>query len=273
MLKVLLTFVFGLVCFYILLAAAVYFYQKRLIHVPFTKYVETPIDREIPFEPVVLQPSSENATLNGWLVEVPNSDYTVLLFGGNAGNMSYMIDTIEMFYQLGHTVFVYDYRGYGASKGKLSERAMYNDVRLAWNFLTETRQTSPNNIVLFGRSLGTAMASWAATEFDPAALIMESGFTSLADMGKIYYRWLPTNFMLRFRYDNLSRIPRVRCPTLFIHSPEDELIPYTHAERLYAATTSEKSFLTISGDHNYGYLNSGETYTTGIEEFLNQYVH
>ncbi len=273
MLKIALTFAFGLVCVYILLAVSVFFYQKRLIHIPFTVYMETPEGRGIPFESVVLKQQSDKATLNGWLIEVPNSEFTVLLFGGNAGNMSYMIDTIELFYKLGHSVFIYDYRGYGSSTGKLTESAMYDDVRLVWEYLTETKQVSPNSIIVFGRSLGTAMASWAATEFDPAALIMESGFTSLADMGKIYYRWLPTNFMLRFRYDNLSRISFVRCPTLYIHSPEDELIPYAHAERLYAATTSEKRFLTISGDHNYGYLNSGETYTRGIEEFLNQYLN
>ncbi len=273
LLKFVLTFVFSLVFIYILIAVSVFFYQKRLIHIPFTTYTETPKDRAIPFESVVLKQQSDNATLNGWFIEVPHSKYTVLLFGGNAGNMSYMLDTIDLLHKLGYSVFIYDYRGYGASTGKLTERAMYDDVRLAWDYLTETRQTSSNDIIVFGRSLGTAMASWAATEYDPAALIMESGFTSLVEMGEIYYRWLPTNLMLRFRYDNLSRVPRLRCPTLYIHSPEDELVPYAHAERLYSATLSDKSFLTISGDHNYGYLESGETYTRGIEEFLNQHLH
>ncbi|MDE0308642.1 MAG: alpha/beta hydrolase [Acidiferrobacterales bacterium] len=273
MLKVFLTFVAGLACVYLLLAMSVFFYQKRLIHIPFTAYAQTPEDRAIPYESVVLRQPAGDAALNGWLIDTPDSKYTVLLFSGNAGNMSYMLDSIEFFHQLGHAVFIYDYRGYGASTGKLTERAMYDDVRLAWEYLTEVRQTSPDNIIVFGRSLGTAMASWTASEYDPAALIMESGFTSLADLARIYYRWLPTGILLRFHYDNLSRISQVKSPTLFIHSPEDELIPYTHAQRLYAAATSEKALLTISGDHNYGYLDSGETYTGGIREFLIQFVY
>ena len=272
MLKSLIIFVLGLSSIYVMVAAGAFVFQKHLIHVPFAKYVATPDDRGMPFESVVLNQHNDNAKLNGWFVKHPDSQYSVLVLGGNAGNMSYMLDTVELFYKLGYSVFTYDYRGFGASEGKLTEPAMYDDASLAWNYLTETKQIAPENIVIFGRSLGTAVASWIANEFNPAALIMESGFTSLENLGAIYYKWLPTKYLLKFRYDSLSRISKVTCPILYIHSTEDELIPYTQSEKLYAASTAEKTLLAISGNHASGYFDSGETYTNGIENFLNQYT-
>ena len=270
--KSLIIFVLGLSSIYVMVAAGAYVFQKHLIHVPFAKYVATPDDRGMPFESVILKQQNDTAKLNGWFVKHPDSKNGVLVLGGNAGNMSYMLDSVELFYKLGYSVFIYDYRGFGASEGILTESAMYDDASLAWNYLTQTRQIAPDNIVIFGRSLGTAVASWIASKFNPAALIMESGFSSLEKLGTIYYKWLPTKYLLKFRYDSLSRISKVKCPTLYIHSTEDELIPYSQSEELYAASTSEKSLLTISGNHARGYFDSGETYTKGIEDFLKQYA-
>lgn len=268
MLKSLIIFLLGLASIYTIVLAGTFIFQKHLIHVPFAGYVATPTDRGMRFESVTLRQQNDTARLNGWFVEHSDAQFTVLVFGGNAGNMSYMLDTVHMFHEMGYSVFIFDYRGYGASEGELTESAMYDDARLAWNHLTDTRQILPDNIIVFGRSLGAAMASWVASEYKPAALIMESGFTSLERLGAIYYKWLPISYLLRFRYDNLSRIANVNCPVLFIHSSEDELVPYSESVDLYRATTAERSLLTISGNHARGYLDSGEAYTNGIEAFL-----
>ena len=263
-----LIFVLGIAALYSVLAVGMFIFQKHLIHVPFKAYVGDPSARGLDYESVTLVPSAEDAKLSGWFVEQPDARFTALVFGGNAGNMSYMLDTVELFADLGLSVFIYDYRSFGSSEGKLTERAMYDDAELAWEYLTQTRQIPPDRIVVFGRSLGGAVASWVATQYQPAALIMESVFTKLEDMGKVHYRWIPTKYLLRFRYDNLSRIDQVRCPILFIHSREDELTPFAHSERLYDAATADKHLLAISGNHASGFLESGTVYTEGIEDFL-----
>ena len=101
---------------------------------------------------------------------------------------------------------------------------------------------------------------------------MESSFTSIPDMGRLYYKWLPTEQILRWRYDNGSRIAEVDCPVLFIHSAEDELIPYQQAEQLYEKAKNPKKFLTLEGDHMEGYLVSENVYFDGIRDFIQQYV-
>ena len=273
MLKSFVIFFLGLVCIYVALAGGIFYFQKRLIHVPFSSYSETPADRGLEFETLKLEHQSDKALLNAWYLEQPELDKTVLLFGGNAGNMSYMLETIEFFYGLGYSVFIYDYRTFGSSTGKLTERAMYDDAEIAWRHLTETKKIPPDRIVLFGRSLGGAMASWLASKYSPGALIMESAFTSMMDMASIYYKWLPTNLLVRFRYDNISRISQIQSPTLYIHSPDDELTPYKFSERLFDAMTIEdKSFLTIHGNHAQGYIESGDLYAGGIDDFLKNYL-
>ncbi len=270
MTKNLLLLIIGLASVYVVISAFLFIYQKHLIHVPFTEWTGTPKDKGLTYEDVVLTNSKDHAELHGWFIPHQQSKYTFMLFSGNAGNMSYMLDTFKMFHELGYSIFIYDYRGYGKSRGKLTESAMYSDANLAWTYLTETRNIPAEQIIVFGRSMGAAMATWLATAHKPAALIMESSFTSLVDMGRIYYKWLPTKYLLRWQYDNLSRISTIQSPTLFIHSPDDELIPYLHSERLFEAATARKEFLTISGDHMEGFVESGDVYISGISDFINR---
>ena len=270
MAKNLLLLIIGLASVYVVISAFLFIYQKHLIHVPFTEWIGTPKDKGLTYEDVVLTNSEDHAELHGWFIPHQHSQYTFLLFSGNAGNMSYLLDTLKMFHELGYSIFIYDYRGYGKSRGKMTESAMYSDANLAWTYLTETRNIPAEQIVVFGRSMGTAMATWLATAQMPAALILESSFTSLVDMGRIYYKWLPVKYLLRWHYDNLSRISTVQSPTLFIHSPDDELIPYLHSERLFEAATARKELLTISGDHMEGFLESRAAYLSGISDFINR---
>ena len=195
------------------------------------------------------------------------------MFSGNAGNISYMLDNIEILYRLGFSIFIYDYRTYGNSSGKLTEQAMYSDAELGWFYLTETRDIARENIVVYGRSLGAAVASSVAERFQPAGLIMESAFTSMHAMARAIYPWLPTKNLLRWHYDNLDRISRVNTPVLFIHSPDDELVPYSHSKQLYGATRSPKVLLTISGGHIHGFSESGDTYIDGIRSFVDSFVN
>ena len=263
--------IFALIAIYVTICAFMFFSQKNLIHIPYAQFIDDPSNYGMHYEEVYLD-ADDGARLHAWYLPHPEAQYTFWIFSGNAGNKSYMLDSIEMIYKLGYSVFIFDYRGFGPSTGHSSEQAMYRDTELGWAYLTKTRAISPDRIILHGRSLGTAMASWLAANRHPAALIMESGFTSMADMAKRYYRWLPIDLLLRWQYNNLERIASIQSPILFIHSPDDELTPYTHSQQLFDAAPDNKRFLNIFGDHLEGFKESRETYTSGIEDFMTEFV-
>ncbi len=267
MLQKLFLLIVGLALLYLVVVFAFYFLQKGFIHYPSARIDTTPDKHGFEYENINLN-TDDSARLHGWFLPHPNPRFTLLFYHGNAGNISHRIDSFRIFHDLGLSVFIYDYRSYGLSTGKLTENAMYQDAELAWKYLTDTRGIPPKQIIVFGRSLGTAMASWVASKYAPAGLIMESGFTSIPNMARIYYKWMPTQFMVKWYYDSLSRIGSVKCPTLYVHSKRDDLVPYSESIKLYKATQSRKEFLEIFGGHNYGFVESGSTYTEGLDRFI-----
>ncbi len=264
--------IIGALAFYLLICLFMFFSQKSLIHIPYAQFIGTPIDHGMQYEEVYLD-TDDSARLHAWYIPHPKAEFTFWIFSGNAGNKSYMLDSIKMIYDLGFSVFIFDYREFGPSTGKLTEQAMYRDSEICWQYLTQSRGISADRIVLHGRSLGTAMASWIAAKTKPAALIMESGFTSMSDMAKHYYKWLPIDWLLRWQYDNLGRIASITSPILYIHSPADELTPYHHSQQLFAATAGDKEFLTISGNHEDGFVESADVYTDGIVQFMGRFLN
>ncbi len=265
--KILSVVVSSALLIYVAICVFMLFFQKHLIHIPYEQLVGDPLSKGMEFEDLYLT-TPDNAQLHAWYIPNSNSDYTFWIFSGNAGNKSYMLDAVQLIYDLGYSVFIYDYRGYGPSKGKLTEQTQYEDAEFLWKYLTQTRNIPPNQIVLHGRSLGTAMASWVATNAEPAALILESGFTSVTDMSKHIYGWLPIDLILRWKYDNLERITQYSGPTLLIHSTDDEIVPYQHSVRLFEAAPGTKQILELSGTHLEGYMDNKEIYTDGIARFI-----
>ncbi len=244
-----------------------FFFQKNLIHIPYKQLTSNPLELSMTFEEVVLT-TPDQASLHAWYIPHPEAQYTFWIFSGNAGNKSYMLDTIRLIHDLGYSVFIYDYRTYGPSTGRLTEWNMYQDTAVVWNYLTEVKHTPPEHIILHGRSLGTAMATWVATQTSPAAVILESGFTSMTEMAQNLYGWLPIRLLLQWNYDNLGRIRNISTPILIIHSPDDEIVPFSYAQRLYDAAVSKKQFLKISGNHLEGYMENRDKYASGIKNFI-----
>jgi fermentation-respiration switch protein FrsA (DUF1100 family) len=169
---------------------------------------------------------------------------------------------------MGLSVFIIDYRGYGRSEGRINERGSYQDAHAALRYLTEERGISTENMIYFGRSLGAAVAIELATHRLPKAVIAESCFPSIADVGARLYPWLPVRLLSRIHYDSMPRVAALGCPKLFIHSRDDEILPFRLADRLYNAAAKPKQLLEIQGDHNSGFLISGTTYVDGLIEFL-----
>lgn len=270
--RVLASLVFVLVATYLGLVLLLTAFQSRLIYFPTRQLDTTPADVGLAYEDVDFT-AADGVRLHGWWVPAETRRGAVLFFHGNAGNISHRLESISFFNRLGFDTFIFDYRGYGRSAGRPSEEGTHRDAAAAWLHLTSTRGVDPSEIVLFGRSLGGAVATWLAVQqadrTPPAALILESTFTSVGDMARDHYPWLPRGPFVRIRYPTLERIGRVRAPVLVVHGPADEIIPFEHGRRLFDAAAPPKQFLEIAGRHNEGWLVS-RNYASGFREFLDE---
>ena len=212
--------------------------------------------------------AADGTRLHGWFVPATSPRGTLLFSHGNAGNIGHRLDSIRQFHSLGLNVLIYDYRGFGASEGKPTEAGTYLDVKAAWDYLLEERMIAAQEIIIFGRSLGAAMATELASQNRSAAVILESAFTSVPDMAASIYPWLPVRLLSRYQYNNLEKVSLISSPLLVIHSRADEIVPYVHAERLFAAANEPKQFLELSGGHNDGNHVSHDVYMQTLRRFL-----
>ncbi len=256
---------------YVVLVGLAFLFQERLLYFPLRNLATSPASINLAYEEVRFE-AADGIELSGWFIPAVEPKGVVLFFHGNAGNISHRLDSIATFHRLGLSVFIIDYRGYGQSEGRPTERGTYLDAEAAWRYLVQERQIRPTEIVLFGRSLGGAVAAWLAEQQRPAALILESTFTSVPDVAAQSYPFLPVRLLSRIHYDTLERLPKIDCPVLVIHSPDDRLIPYSHGRRLLAAAKEPKAFIALRGGHNEGFIIAGPEYEAKLAEFIENYV-
>jgi fermentation-respiration switch protein FrsA (DUF1100 family) len=254
---------------YLVVCAVAFLYQDRLVYFPERDIAATPREVGLEYRDIELR-TEDGLRLHGWFVPSVGSGRALLFFHGNGGNISHRLDSIRIFHELGMSVLIFDYRGYGASEGSPGERGIYLDAEAAWHHLVDVEGYPPRDIVLFGRSLGGAVAVEVATRHEPRALILESTFTTLTEVGARAYPWLPVRWLSRNRYDARSRIGRVTCPKLFIHSRDDELVPFALGRRLFELAPEPKEFLEIHGHHNDGFLVSETRYRQALQHFLSR---
>lgn len=248
-------------------AALLYLFQERLIYFPERTLIATPEDLGLAFDDLHLR-TEDGLDIHGWYIPGLDPERPLLFLHGNAGNISHRLETIEIFHELGLSVLIIDYRGYGLSEGRPGEAGSYRDAEAAWNYLVEHRGISPSTIIVFGRSLGGGVAAGLAGKFEPGALILESTFTSVTALAEEIYPFLPVKWLCRIHYPNLERIKHIAAPKLLIHSEDDELVPFTHGESLYRAAKPPKTFLKLRGGHNDGFLFDRARYKAGLENFL-----
>lgn len=252
--------------------ALVFVFQEKMIFFPGKTVGASPGSIGLPYEDVYLA-TDDKIKIHGWYVPHPDAEATLLFFHGNAGNISHRLDSISIFYDLGLSVFIIDYRGYGNSDGRPSEDGTYRDAMAAWDYLVGERRRRPDEIIVFGRSLGGAVAASLAATVTPAAVILESTFTSMKELGKHHYPFLPVSRISRVHYPVDRYISSFKCPVLIIHSPQDEVVPFGLGRRLFEHAPEPKMFLSISGDHNNGFLLSRDAYVKGIRQFFQTYVN
>ena len=255
---------------YFIFLLYIYWNQGNMIHLPDLpgRQIEaTPEQIDLTYESVNLI-ASDGVKLTGWFIPAEHPRATLLFFHGNAGNISHRLDTLELLHDLQLAVLIIDYRGYGESEGKPTEEGLYRDAEAAWEYLTETRGIPEYEVLLFGRSMGGAVAAYLAEHHDALGLVLESTFTSIPDLAEQLYPWVPVRLLTHYRYDTASRLPNIDMPILIIHSPDDEIIPFSHSQALYEIASEPKCFVEIQGGHNTGLLESWETYRRGWDKFI-----
>ncbi len=252
---------------YLLVGGFIYFAQDSMVYRPDTRLEATPEEIGLAFEDVRLT-AKDGVKLHGWYVPADQERGVVLFCHGNNGNISHRLDTIRIFHSLGLSTLVFDYRGYGESEGVPSEEGTRLDALAFWEHLTGERAVPPERIILWGRSLGGAVAARLASETKPAALVVEAAFTSIPDMGAERYPFLPVRLLSRYEYSTEHYVAEAPCPVLVIHSPEDSVVPYAFGRRLYEAAPAPKEFLEIFGRHGDGYVTAEKVYAEGVEAFL-----
>lgn len=254
---------------YGLLVVFVYFMQDRMLYlaeVPGRTLTMTPADIGMTYQDVSIE-TTDSVTLHGWFI-AGQSSQVLLFFHGNAGNISHRLDSIGQFHNLGLSVLIIDYRGYGQSAGRTTETGIYRDADAAWRYLIEDRGIVANDILIFGRSLGASVASRLASRNQPLALIVESSFTSIPDIAQDLYPWLPARWLSHLSHATRDYVRNVRCPILVIHSRDDEIIPFHHGEAIFASANEPRTLLTIRGTHNDAFLIDEAVYVEGFRTFL-----
>ncbi len=259
-----------IVAIYIGLTLIMFLLQDYFIYFPTQEMMATPATIGLAYEEVLFE-TADGIKLSGWYVPVIEAKNVVIFFHGNAGNISHRLESIALFHRLGLNVLIFDYRGYGLSQGTISEQGIYLDAEAVFAYLVQERGFKPEQIIIFGRSLGGAVATWLAQKHPPQALILESTFTSIPDMGARQFPFLPVRLLARNQYNTINRLPHLSAPILIIHSPDDELIPYSHAQTLFKVAPEPKTFLEIRGGHNEGFVIS-TNYETGLRDFLAQHI-
>ncbi len=260
----------NIILIYLGLLLLISIFQAKLIFFPTSEIATTPATYQWDYEEITRNVDGE--TTHGWFISAPDTSRGTVLFShGNAGNISDRLESIKIFRDLDFNTLIYDYGGYGKSSGSPSEKRCYADIRSQWEYLTKERQIPEDKIILFGRSLGGGPTAQLATEVDPAAVILESTFASIADMAHGQFPIFPTTLLLKHKFNTIHKVPEITAPVLHIHSSDDTLIPYTHGQKLFEASTQPKQFHDLHGDHNEGYLISKD-YPQAVNEFLTRHL-
>lgn len=262
------TIVLGLV----LLNGFMYLRQPSMIFYPSREMVAKPSDWGLDYSDVQLV-SDDGVALHGWYIPHPGAQRAVLFLHGNGGNISHRGDSVPIFHRLGFNVLIIDYRGYGQSEGRPSEAGLYQDAASAWRYLTETREFAHQDIVIFGRSLGGAVAAQLASQVDAGALILESTLSTARDFAASAFPFLSHVLYVRYDFNSVARLQHVNCPVLVLHSPADQIMPYRLGEKLYAAAREPKQFVALRGDHNSGFLLSQPGYEQALGKFIGTILH
>ena len=253
--------------------------QRESIFEPTAVLQTSPARLGAPFEELRIPSGSgaERGDLHAWWIPAEKPDApTVLYLHGNSRNISYNLENALRYRALGSNLLLVDYRGYGKSSGgKPSEAKVYEDAEAAWQYLVRQRGVKPQQLFIYGHSLGGAVAIDLALRHPEAAgLITESTFTSMQAMGELKYDFLPAGLLLNQRFESLQKIPQLKIPALLIHGTWDQKVPVGMAQQLFEAAPQPKTLVMIEGgEHSNNAAVGWVEYRDAVSAFIGQYAH
>lgn len=259
---ILLIIAFILVFFYLR------YFEKKNLYFPLRTIEATPKDIGLNYENVTFT-TKDGVRLSGWFIPANPSRATLIFCHGNAGNISHRLEKIKIFINLNLDVLIFDYRGYGMSKGSPSENGLYLDAEVVYDYLINVKNIPPQKTIVFGESLGSAVAVDLAYKHDLAGVIVEGGFTSVKDMAKRIFPFIPA-FIYASKFDSLEKIKNIKSPKLIFHSVDDEIVPFEFGEKLFHTAAKPKEFVKIRGGHNDAFFISQEVVVSKIDEFISR---
>ena len=247
------------------------YFEVKSIYFP-TKQIEFyPKDIDLDYEEISFN-TKDNVSLNGWFIPGKRPRATLIFCHGNAGNISNRLEFIRLFNSINLNIFIFDYRGYGKSKGSPNEKGTYLDVRAAYEYVCSRDDVDKNKVIVYGESLGGAVAiDLAKDQEDLMALITFGSFSSTKDMAKAVYPFLPIWFMVSMKYDNISKVKDIKIPKLIAHGANDEIVPFKQGEALFKEAANPKEFLVLRGGHNDAILIEQGEFLKKVDEFLTKY--
>jgi hypothetical protein len=241
--------------------------ENALVFHPYRPLDNTPASYRLDYREVFFD-AADGERLHGWFFPLDVASPVLLFYHGNAGNISHRIDNIALLLDRDLQVFIFDYRGYGRSTGKPSETGIYQDGLAAYDYLTNREDVAPHDIILFGRSLGAAVALEVSLQRDARSLVLESAFTSTREMARTMPFFFPLSFLLPAHYNNIDKISRASVPKLIIHGKDDEIVPFSMGMKLFQAAKEPKYFLPLDGaTHNDTFIVGGTTYFDTLAAF------
>jgi len=244
--------------------------EKGIVFFPESYLEATPKDYHLDDYEDVFFPAKDGTRLHGWFVNGPDERAVVLWFHGNAGNISHRLHNLKKLHDaLQIPIFIFDYREYGRSEGEISKAGTFSDAHGAFRYLIDGKGFKTTSVLLFGRSLGTALAVDIASKEQCLGVILEAAFTSTDDMMQRYFPFFTPPSASSVKYDSMSLIDDIQSPILFVHGQLDQTIPVSMARRLFEKARSPKEFYEIPGaDHNDTYLVGGHEYFAVWQKFL-----
>jgi uncharacterized protein len=258
---------------YVALLVLLWLAESRLIYFPGAERTLTPArpDLQLGVERVEFV-TTDSVRLVGWVMPAAaaSSAYWLLICHGNAGNLSQFDRPVHYagLRRLGLNLLAFDYRGYGESAGSASEPGLYRDADAAYRYLREELKVPADRIIIFGHSLGSAVAIDLASRVPVAGLIVEGALSSVVQRGQELYPFVPVRWMARNRFSSIDKVAGITVPKLFLHASRDEVIPLSHGRKLYAAAAEPKTFVELDGSHGDAFDVDSTRYFGSIAEFL-----
>lgn len=250
---------------YLALLLLMFLFQDRLLFMPSSQMTQSPASAED-----LYVETEDGVEVHGWYFSNELSDQVIVLSHGNAGNISHRVDIAETLLEAGAAVLMYDYRGYGNSEGRPDEEGLYLDIEAFTNHLINEKGYDEGEIYMYGRSLGGAVAAYAATRFNLGGLVLDSAFTDLRSMVRDVYPFVPSS-LAKYRFPTAEYLKSLTdTPVMIMHSRNDEIVRFHHGEELYEMANDPKTFVELGGTHNDNFFVSRDLIRESWEEFLNR---